>query len=184
MTKFCIWITGLPGSGKSTIAGEVKRILQKSGLNVLILNLDRIREVVTPDPRYTKEERDILYRSLVYMGKLLYEESDKNIIIDATGNRLSYRNLAREMIPEFAEVYIRCPLEACWKREAERKAQYIEQNLYRKAASHQLKGGLPGVTAPYEENRNPELEIDSLKLSPHDSAMKIVSYVSKRWLGK
>jgi adenylylsulfate kinase len=179
--RFCLWITGLPGSGKSTVADEVKKRLGEWSFDILILNLDRIRKVLTPEPKYTDEERNIVYRSLVYMSKLLVEEGNTNIIIDATGNRVMYRNLARELIPEFAEVFLKCPLDVCQKREGSRHSENVEKNLYQKAGSGQLNGGLPGVTAPYEESEHPEIVIDSHNLSPQEAAEEISDYVLTRW---
>jgi adenylylsulfate kinase len=66
-----MWFTGLPGCGKTTIAMEVKKRLQERGIEVKILQLDEIRRVITPEPKYTEEERDIVYASLAYMGNIL-----------------------------------------------------------------------------------------------------------------
>lgn len=179
---FCIWITGLPGSGKSTIARNVKKSLADMGREILILQLDEIRKYITPEPRYTDEERDVVYRSLGYMAKLLVSTDCKDVIIDATGNRRTYRDTARALILEFAEVYIQCPLEVCQEREASRVDGLVEGNLYQKAREGRLKGGVPGITAAYEESENPEVVIHSDVLSPVESAEEIVSYVRSRWL--
>ena len=104
-----VWFTGLPGCGKTTIAERVEALLHENGVNAKTLQLDEIRKVITPHPRYTEEERDIVYASLAYMAKLLAEDRI-NVIIDATANRRRYRDLARKLIPIFGEVYIRAPL--------------------------------------------------------------------------
>jgi len=101
---FCLWLTGLPGSGKSTILNELSLMLPESGIEAITLSLDHIRKVLTPEPKYTNEERDIVYRSLVIMAQLLVEQGEKNVIIYATGNRREFRNLARRLIREFAEI--------------------------------------------------------------------------------
>ena len=59
--KFCLWITGLPGSGKSTITEKLEIFLMQLNIEVLVLNLDEIRKFVTPEPTYKEEERDVLY---------------------------------------------------------------------------------------------------------------------------
>jgi adenylylsulfate kinase len=168
--KFCLWISGLPGSGKSTITHELEKSLTKTGIDILTLNLDEIRKVITPEPSYTDEERDVVYGSLAYMAKLLVMAECKNIIIDATGNRKRYRDMARDLIPEFAEVFIKCPLEISQERESSRNAGNIEANLYRKARSGKLRGSLPGVTAAYKEPENPEVIVRSDELAPSESA--------------
>jgi adenylylsulfate kinase len=182
--NFCLWITGLPGSGKSTIAEELKHVLSEKGVEVIALSLDQIRKTLTPEPKYTDEERGIVYRSIVLMAQHLVEYGEKNIIIDATGNRREFRDFARELIPEFAEVYIKCPLTTCQMREASRKGQAVEENLYRRATQGHLKGQLPGISAPYDVPENPEVQVDSSVLCPRESAGKIMAYIESRWTTK
>lgn len=179
--NFCLWFTGLPGSGKSTILKELEQLLSESGTNFIVLHLDLIRKVLTPDPKYTEDERALVYRSLVLMAQLLVEYGHKGVVIDATGNRSEFRNLARQLIPEFAEIYIRCPLKTCQAREASRRNQAVQKNLYDKAMKGRLKGQLPGISVPYEAPQDPELLIDSDILSPRESAKKIRAYIKSRW---
>ncbi len=167
---FAVWFTGLPGSGKTAIASRAAAILKKKGIDVKILQLDEIRRVLTPTPKYTDEERDIVYASLAYMAKLL-AECGVNVFIDATANRRKYRDTARKMIPQFAEVYIRCSLEVCMEREARRKAAFSPKGIYKKSA--QTGAAVPGVNIPYEEPLNPEIVIDSDKMKPDESARKV-----------
>ena len=181
--SFCLWLTGLPGSGKSTILNELSKLLSESGIEAVTLSLDHIRKVLTPEPKYTDEERTLVYRSLVLMAQLLVEQGEKNVIIDATGNRRKFRPLARRLIPEFAEIYVKCPLETCRAREASRRGQPVQKDLYKSASEGKLKGELPGISAPYEESENPELVIASDLLSPYESAKKISNYVKLRWSG-
>lgn len=180
--NFCLWITGLPGSGKSTIGSELEQMLVEAGIRVVTLSLDQIRKVLTPAPKYTDEERAIVYRSLVLMAQLMVAHGDKNVIIDATANRRAFRNLARQLVPEFAEVYVKCPLEICQAREASRNGQNVEKNLYQKAKAGQLEGELPGLAVPYEEPENSEVQIQSDKLTPRESAKRIMDYVRSRWM--
>lgn len=182
--SFCLWLTGLPGSGKSTILRELSRMLSESGIEAITLSLDNIRKILTPQPKYTSEERGIVYRSLVIMAQLLVEHSGKNVIIDATGNRKEYRELARSLIREFAEIYVKCPLRICRSREASRQGQLVERDLYKKALYGRLEGQLPGMSTPYEESGNQELEVLSDVLSPHESAKTIMDYVISRWPDK
>jgi adenylylsulfate kinase len=179
--NFCLWLTGLPGSGKSTILKELEHMLSESGTEFVVLHLDLIRKVLTPDPKYTEDERALVYRSLALMAQLLVKHGDKGVVIDATGNRSEYRNLARRLIPEFAEIYIRCPLKTCQVREVSRRNQTVQKNLYHNAIKGRLKGQLPGISVPYEAPKNPELLIDSDILSPRESAEKIRAYIKSRW---
>lgn len=179
--SFCLWFTGLPGSGKSTILKELSRIWSESGGEAVVLSLDHIRKVVTPNPRYTDEERGIVYRALVMMAQLLVTEGGRDVIIDATGNRREFRDLARRLMPEFAEIYIQCPLEICEEREALRRGQPVEKDLYQRARKGRLTGAMPGISTPYEPPLNPEIVLRSDILSPTESAEKIMAYIRTRW---
>ncbi len=171
---FAVWFTGLPGSGKTAISSRAAAILKKNGIDIKLLQLDEIRRVLTPVPKYTDEERDIVYASLAYMAKLL-TECGINVFIDATANRRKYRDAARKIMPQFAEVYVRCPVELCMEREARRKAVFSPKGIYKKSA----RGGatVPGVNVPYEEPLKPEIVIDSDKMRPDESARKVADAI-------
>lgn len=171
---FAVWFTGLPGSGKTAISSRAAAVLKKNGIDIKLLQLDEIRRVLTPVPKYTDEERDIVYASLAYMAKLL-TECGRNVFIDATANRRKYRDAARKIMPQFAEVYVRCPVELCMEREARRKAVFSPKGIYKKSA----RGGatVPGVNVPYEEPLKPEILIDSDKMKPDESARKVADAI-------
>ncbi len=161
-----LWITGLPGSGKSTVAEAVKQRLP----DVVILRMDELRKVITPNPTYSDQEREVAYRSLVYLAKTL-SGLGHDVIIDATGNRRKWRDLARELIPAFSEVYLSCSLETCAAREKQRTETHgAPRGIYEKG-----KAGwpVPGITTPYEEPLTPELTIDTRKVSPTEAAETI-----------
>lgn len=169
---WCVWVTGLPGSGKSVVAHALQEELRKHKIETQILSSDALRKVVTPQPKYTEEERDMFYGVLVLVAKHL-TENGMNVIIDATGNRRRYRENARKLIPRFVEAYLECPLEVCVERESKRKETFrAPKDIYRRA----LKGEaptVPGMGAPYEEPLHPEITVDSEKLSPEECAQKI-----------
>lgn len=173
---WAIWVTGLPGSGKTVIAQKVRNIFAERGINVKVLELDEIRKFITPKPSYSDDERDIVYSSLVYMAKLLVE-SGKPVIIDATANRRKYRERARENIQNFAEVFIKCSLDTCMEREGWRKAKYAPTGIYEKAKEEGAT--VPGVNVPYEEPVNPEVVVDSEKMSVEDCAEKVVAFIKR-----
>jgi adenylylsulfate kinase len=161
-----LWVTGLPGSGKSTVADALK----KAHPEFIILRMDEIRKIVTPEPTYSDSEREIIYRALVFFAKKL-TELGHHVIIDATGNLRRWRDLARRIIPKYIEVHLRCPLELCIEREMKRSERHeAPKYIYKKGA-----GGspVPGIVAPYEEPLSPEVIIDSDKTSLEDSIGKI-----------
>ncbi|MEM2122766.1 MAG: adenylyl-sulfate kinase [Candidatus Bathyarchaeia archaeon] len=164
-----LWITGLPGSGKSTIAGALSEILKGEGIRFDVLRMDELRRIVTPEPTYSEEEREIVYAALVYTA-LMLNRNDVNVVIDATGNRRRYREKARGLISEFMEVYVKCPIELCMEREGRRRRRWgAPEAIYDKAFKG-VSGTVPGLGVPYEEPLNPEVTVDSSRLKPSESA--------------
>jgi adenylylsulfate kinase len=176
---WAVWITGLPGSGKTVIAQKVRSILEERGIvgsGVKVLELDEIRGFITPQPTYSGDERELVYASLVYMAKLLVE-CGTPVIIDATANRRKYRERARDTIPNFAEVYVKCSLDTCMEREGRRKAKHAPAGIYKKATA---KGAtVPGVNVPYEEPTKPEVVVNSETMSVKACAEKVVEFILK-----
>jgi len=175
---WAIWITGLPGSGKTTIAREVADRLK--GKKVRTLQLDEIRTIVTPHPTYSEQERDIVYAFLAYAAKVLTECS-VNVVIDATANRKRYRDLARQLIPRFVEVYVSCSLDTCKRREAHRIVEFTPRKIYEKSQAPEA--AVPGVNVPYETTTDPELTIDSERVGPTEAAEIIVQELKRRFHG-
>jgi len=173
MTGFVLWITGLPGSGKSSIADA----LHEARPGFVILRMDDLRKVVTPQPTYSESERDMVYRSIVYAAKVL-SGLGHDVIIDATGNLRRWRDLARELIQSYAEAYLKCPMETCRKREETRmNTRSAPKAIYQKG-----KEGwpVPGITTPYEEPVNPEITIDTGETSIDQALMLILSVIENR----
>jgi adenylylsulfate kinase len=167
MGGIAIWITGLPGSGKSTVADEIRKL--HPGL--LILRMDELRKVVTPEPTYSDAERDLVYRTLVYIARTL-TELGHSVIIDATGNLKKWRRLAREQIPRYIEVYLRCPLELCVRREQRRaETRDAPRGIYKKGEAG---WPVPGLIVPYEEPPDPEITIDTGEV-PLEESVTIIN---------
>ena len=169
-----VWITGLPGSGKSVTAKALQKALLERCVPAQILSSDELREHVTPRPTYSREERDVLYDSLGFVASLL-ARNGINVIVDATGNLRKYRDDCRAMLARFAEVYVRCPLDLCIRREEARVDRaHAPRGIYEDA----LKGKaptVPGLGAPYEKPLNPEVTVDSDKMSPEECAHAVLN---------
>jgi len=144
------------------------KLLEK-GVRSQILSSDELRMFVTPKPTYSQDERDAVYGTLAFVANLLVTNG-VNVIIDATGNLRKYREECRNRVERFAEVYLKCPLEICMKREATRvETSHAPRRIYEKA----LKGKaqtVPGMGSPYEEPLEPEAVVESSKLTPEECA--------------
>lgn len=176
---WCVWITGLPGSGKSVVSEALLNLLKEKNIQAQLLASDALRKVLTPKPTYTLEERDIVYSTLVYIAKLL-TQNGVNVVIDATGNLRRYREIARKQISHFIEAYLECPLEVCMEREAKRGKTYqAPKQIYAKALEGKAPT-VPGLGQPYEAPLNPEITIDTTKFKPEECAKKILNLLLKR----
>ena len=164
------WLTGLPGSGKSMLAVAAKKAFPE----IVLLQMDEMRKLVTPNPTYSDEERELLYMALVWAAKVLTREG-KDVIIDATAHLRRWRDKARELIPEFHEIYVRCPIETCIEREKGRYDGLAPVDIYKKAQSG---WPVPGINVPYEEPQSPELVIDC-RAGIEENVRSLVSYLQE-----
>ncbi len=177
---WCVWVTGLPGSGKSTVANLLLEKLRAKNVHAQMVSIDMLRQYATPRPIYSEEERATVYGALVFAAKML-TENGVNVIIDATGNRRQFRDQARQAIPRFMEAYLECPLEVCMRREAERRNTHLAPvDIYEKAIEGRS-STVPGLGAPYEEPKNPEVKADSSRLSAKECAEKILTAIQKHF---
>lgn len=168
--SWAIWITGIPGSGKSVLARAASVELSARGCPVRILEIDQIRNALTPEPRYTDTEWDVVYRALGWMARLL-TEAGVPVIVDATAHRRAWRDLVRAAIPRFAEVQIVCPPEVARERERSRSGDSVPGGIYEGAG--QPGATVPGLDVPYEPALAPELVIDSTRESVAEAAHRI-----------
>ncbi|MDR0318573.1 MAG: adenylyl-sulfate kinase [Nitrososphaerota archaeon] len=170
---WCVWITGLSGSGKSVVSRALLELLKQKNVFVQLLSTDEIRKILTPTPTYSTEERDVVYAALVYIAKLL-TKNGVNILIDATGNLRRYRDDARLQITRFIEVYLDCPFDVCVQRETERKETYdAPTQIYLKVLQNKASNTVPGVGQPYEIPLKPDVVVQNFAITPQESARQI-----------
>jgi adenylylsulfate kinase len=167
---FAIWITGLPASGKSTIARALAARLQGRGVDVVVLESDALRKVLTPHPTYSEDERTTFYRAMSYVGTLLVEHGIP-VVFDATANRRAYRDAARTTIARFVEVFVDTPLAECMRRDP--------KGLYRRAQSG-LATSVPGAQVVYERPDNPDVVVSGVTDSAERAADVIVRDLERR----
>jgi len=174
-------VTGLPGSGKTTVTRIAADILRVKGVHVRVLNIDDVRKVLTPRPTYSEEERAIVYAALAYMAKLLVDEG-VNVIIDATGNLRRYRDVARELIPDFVEIYVQCPLDVAMEREMARKGGSAPRGIYEKGKTGKS-STVPGLNVAYEPPLHPLITLDTDKLAPGEAGALVADVLLDRFGG-
>ncbi len=167
---FAVWLTGLPASGKSTIAEALHRELTGRGVNVAVLESDALRRILTPNPGYGDTERDTFYAGMAYIGGLLTRHG-VSVIFDATANRLAYRDRARRQIPEFLEVHVDCPLAVCEARDP--------KGIYRRGREGKAPN-VPGIQAVYEPPPQPDLAVRGDSEKPADAARRIVALLEEK----
>lgn len=168
---FAVWITGLPASGKSTIARALEAKLRERGVDAARLESDELRKLVSANPRYDTHARDAFYGLLAWIGTL-FTRHGVPVIFDATASRRSYREAARRKIPRFAEVYIECPLDVCMARDP--------KGIYKKAPAT---GNVPGLQEVYEPPEMPDVLIHGDTDSPLQAAQQIIDKLRARdWI--
>lgn len=162
---FTIWFTGLPSSGKTTVAKLVERELRARGLKVERLDGDIVRQSLSRDLGFTREDRDKNIERVTFVAKLL----TRNGVAALTSFISPYRekrDQARKEIGRFVEVYVKCPVEICMRRDP--------KGLYQKALAGEIEN-FTGISDPYEEPLNPEVVIETDKETPEESAAKILA---------
>lgn len=166
---FCLWFTGLSGSGKSTIANEVIEELRERGRLVELLDGDEVRENLSKGLGFSKEDRDTNIRRIGYVAAMLA----RNGVISVTAAISPYRVIRdeiRENIEHFVEIFVDTPLEVCEERDV--------KGLYAKARSGEIPQ-FTGVSDPYEEPFSPEVGVLTHDRDVAGSAAQIISYLEE-----
>jgi bifunctional enzyme CysN/CysC len=164
-----VWLTGLSGAGKSTIATELERELFNLGKHAYILDGDNIRHGLCSDLAFSPEDRKENIRRVGEVAKLF---ADAGIICITAfispyrSDRELVRNLAKQ--GQFIEVFVNAPLNVCEQRDT--------KGLYAKARANEIKE-FTGISAPYEPPQNPELELHTDKLTASEAVAKIIDYL-------
>jgi len=159
-----VWFTGLPCSGKTTVADKVAEILRKQGHKVERLDGDTVRKGLTSDLGFSKKDRDENIKRVTFVAKLL-TRNDVMVLATFVSPYRERRRLTREEIGSFMEVYVRCSLEECMRRDV--------KGMYRKAFAGEIKD-FTGVDDPYEEPLSPELILDTDRETVEESAEKVL----------
>lgn len=164
---FTLWLTGLSGAGKTTIAIELENQLRQRGLYIERLDGDTVREGLTRDLGFSKEDRDKNIERVTFVAKLLSRNGVGTIASFISPYREARQNV-RQNTTNFIEVYVNAPLDVCASRDV--------KGLYAKAFAGELKG-FTGVNDPYEAPESPEITVHTDLESLEESVAKIVDYL-------
>lgn len=162
----CVWLTGLSGAGKTTIAKELVKKLEDLGYSVDYLDGDIVRQTFTKDLGFSKLDRDENIKRVSYVASYLSAKPDNVVICAFISPYKEAREKARNLIQDFMEVYVRCPLDVCERRDV--------KGLYKKARAGIIKG-FTGIDDPYEEPENPDMDLDTSKLTL-DQCVDAITY--------
>jgi 3'(2'), 5'-bisphosphate nucleotidase len=174
-----LWFTGLSGSGKSTIAAEVEAELVRLGFVAYLLDGDNLRFGLNANLGFTSADRDENIRR-IYEAAALFCDSQMITVVSAISPFKKARELAREKIEKiasdsdsFCEVYIKADVETCKSRDP--------KGLYAKAIAGEI-SEFTGISSPYEEPENPDIVIDTRKVSVDEAVKIIITYVLEKEL--
>ncbi len=171
--KPCVlWLTGLSGSGKSTIANALETRLHEQGYHTFLLDGDNVRHGLNRDLGFTDADRVENIRRISEVAKLM---SDAGLIVITSfiSPFTSERQMARALMAEgeFFEIYVDAPLEVCEKRD--------EKGLYAKARAGKIKN-FTGIDSAYEPPEKPEISVDSARLLPDEAALLIIEHLKDK----
>ncbi len=175
---FVVWFTGLPGSGKTTIARRLEKILKSMGYRVEVLDGDEVRKWLSPEAGFTREDRERHLRRVAYVSKLLA----RNGVIVLASFVSPYRSIRKEIRKiiedeglKFVEVYVKCSLQECIRRDP--------KGLYKKALAGEIKN-FTGISDVYEEPENPEVTVDTEHESVDECVRKVLDKLVEMGLVK
>ncbi len=167
-----VWLTGLSGAGKSTIAHKLELYLFEKGIRVYVLDGDNVRHGLNKDLGFSMEDRKENIRRIAHVAALFVDAGILTICAIISPYKVD-REMAREIIgkDKFLEVYVKCPLKVCEDRDP--------KGLYKKARSGLIKG-FTGIDDPYEEPKNPDLVLDTSIMSIEECMNSLLELLRSR----
>ena len=166
---FCLWFTGLPSAGKTSIAKALVPLLQARGWNVELLDGDEVRRGLSADLGFDRAAREAHARRVAYVAKVLVRNGAVPIVA-LISPYASSRAAARSEIGRFVEIYVTTPLAECEKRDV--------KGLYRKARQGLVKE-MTGIDDPYEVPEHPEIRAETVGRTPEDTARFVLAELDR-----
>jgi len=167
-----IWFVGLSGSGKSTLSGALEQYLHENGIHTYLLDGDNVRSGINSDLDFTMEGRKENVRRIGEIMNLFVNSG--LVTISAFISPLAEdREKAKKVIGEenFVEVYVKCPIEVCESRDV--------KGLYAKARAGEITN-FTGINSPFEEPENPDVIVETDKLTLEEGLNKVLSHIKAR----
>ena len=161
---FTLWFTGLSGSGKTALAKALEPILRERGLKVERLDGDIVRQSLTRDLGFSKEDRDKNIERVTFVAKLL-TRNGVAVLCSFISPYIARRDRTRREIGSFVECYVECPLDVLVERDV--------KGLYKKALAGEIQS-FTGVSDPYEPPPNPEITVNSATQTIEESTTTIL----------
>ena len=166
---FTVWFTGLSGSGKTAMAKPIEQELRNRGLKVERLDGDIVRQSLTRDLGFSKEDRNKNIERVTFVAKLL-TRNGVAVLCSFISPYRERRAKSRQEIGEFIEVYVECSVEECARRDV--------KGMYAKAFAGEIKE-FTGVSDPYEAPENPEIVCHTAQETLEESTAKVIAYLEE-----
>lgn len=165
-----VWLTGLSGAGKSTIAIALERALHDRGVMTCLLDGDNIRTGINAGLGFSEQDRTENIRRIAQVAKLFLQNGVVAIVACISPAK-ALRSMAREIVGDgrFFEIYVSTPLDVCERRDV--------KGLYQKAREGRIKS-FTGISAAYEAPESPEMDIDTSDMSVLDAVSEILSAIT------
>jgi len=172
--SFVLWLTGFSGAGKSTVSRELERRFFDRRIRSYVLDGDSLRSGLNRDLGFSRQDRGENVRRVAEVARLFVEAGVVAIVALISPYRED-RERARSLFApgEFVEVYVKCPLEVCERRDP--------KGLYAKARGRAI-GEFTGISSPYEEPLSPDVVVETNRMTPEEAADRIVAYLVEKGL--
>ena len=167
---FTLWFTGLSGSGKSAVADRVGlRLEEENDHKVERLDGDIVRQHLTADLGFTKEDRNTNIKRVSFLAELL-SRNGVSVLASFISPYRERRQKTREQVTNFIEVFVKCPIDVCAERDV--------KGLYEKARRGEI-DNFTGISDPYEEPKNPEITLETHEEEIEESVQKVIDYLEE-----